>query len=151
MTLQDPDRRPSSTARWRGIISAGKVPLVNDSDSWKEIALRWKLSASWPTPSTTISANKHLIFSTFPRPGGKTGISSSWRSEEHTSELQSRSDLVCRLLLEKKKYIRSSRSRPNRHARSHAQQPVIPAAHAPRARRELSSYAPPLRRLPPEP
>src|SRR5206468_9071648 len=25
-----------------------------------------------------------------------------WRSEEHTSELQSRSDLVCRLLLEKK-------------------------------------------------
>src|SRR5438132_5345336 len=29
--------------------------------------------------------------------------SSSWRSEEHTSELQSHSDLVCRLLLEKKK------------------------------------------------
>src|SRR2546428_8078274 len=27
------------------------------------------------------------------------------RSEEHTSELQSRSDLVCRLLLEKKKNI----------------------------------------------
>src|SRR5262252_7902316 len=29
--------------------------------------------------------------------------SGSWRSEEHTSELQSHSDLVCRLLLEKKK------------------------------------------------
>src|SRR2546428_8982656 len=29
----------------------------------------------------------------------------SKRSEEHTSELQSRSDLVCRLLLEKKKKI----------------------------------------------
>src|SRR2546421_9254109 len=29
------------------------------------------------------------------------------RSEEHTSELQSRSDLVCRLLLEKKKKIRT--------------------------------------------
>src|SRR2546428_7489212 len=27
----------------------------------------------------------------------------TFRSEEHTSELQSRSDLVCRLLLEKKK------------------------------------------------
>src|SRR2546428_6449719 len=27
------------------------------------------------------------------------------RSEEHTSELQSRSDLVCRLLLEKKKTV----------------------------------------------
>src|SRR6266511_2833676 len=29
--------------------------------------------------------------------------SASWRSEEHTSELQSRENLVCRLLLEKKK------------------------------------------------
>src|SRR5436190_15584028 len=28
-----------------------------------------------------------------------------FRSEEHTSELQSHSDLVCRLLLEKKKHI----------------------------------------------
>src|SRR2546430_8849079 len=30
------------------------------------------------------------------------------RSEEHTSELQSQSNLVCRLLLEKKKHIISS-------------------------------------------
>src|SRR2546428_5522844 len=30
------------------------------------------------------------------------------RSEEHTSELQSRSDLVCRLLLEKKKHLLSN-------------------------------------------
>src|SRR2546421_10071657 len=30
-------------------------------------------------------------------------VMSQQRSEEHTSELQSRSDLVCRLLLEKKK------------------------------------------------
>src|SRR5699024_11632067 len=30
-------------------------------------------------------------------------IKSGFRSEEHTSELQSRFDLVCRLLLEKKK------------------------------------------------
>src|SRR2546421_1011094 len=33
------------------------------------------------------------------------------RSEEHTSELQSRSDLVCRLLLEKKKKIKCNRLR----------------------------------------
>src|SRR5476649_3058553 len=33
------------------------------------------------------------------------------RSEEHTSELQSHSDLVCRLLLEKKKNPRHQRSR----------------------------------------
>src|SRR2546428_6554497 len=40
-----------------------------------------------------------------PRPCGDIGFSgmAAKRSEEHTSELQSRSDLVCRLLLEKKK------------------------------------------------
>src|SRR3989449_3381159 len=35
-----------------------------------------------------------------------TSCSSSTRSEEHTSELQSRLHLVCRLLLEKKKKIK---------------------------------------------
>src|SRR2546428_5429594 len=47
-------------------------------------------------------------------PSRQTQIS---RSEEHTSELQSRSDLVCRLLLEKKKkkipinnYLQSSKN-----------------------------------------
>src|SRR5438034_7853303 len=33
------------------------------------------------------------------------------RSEEHTSELQSHSDLVCRLLLEKKKKTKNNSSR----------------------------------------
>src|SRR2546430_11546468 len=36
------------------------------------------------------------------RLGGMTG---KFRSEEHTSELQSQSNLVCRLLLEKKKKL----------------------------------------------
>src|SRR5436190_18738539 len=34
---------------------------------------------------------------------GSAGTAAENRSEEHTSELQSHSDLVCRLLLEKKK------------------------------------------------
>src|SRR2546430_10072676 len=34
------------------------------------------------------------------------------RSEEHTSELQSQSNLVCRLLLEKKKQTEHTRNRP---------------------------------------
>src|SRR5699024_12801395 len=42
------------------------------------------------TPLTDFQANS------------KSDLSSSVRSEEHTSELQSRFDLVCRLLLEKK-------------------------------------------------
>src|SRR2546428_8566671 len=38
------------------------------------------------------------------RGAGRVRIGAWSRSEEHTSELQSRSDLVCRLLLEKKKH-----------------------------------------------
>src|SRR5690606_41051632 len=43
---------------------------------------------------------------------GSDGFAVDWRphrSEEHTSELQSRENLVCRLLLEKKKDKRSTR------------------------------------------
>src|SRR5207302_10402074 len=39
----------------------------------------------------------------FPTPLGSTSPARALRSEEHTSELQSRENLVCRLLLEKKK------------------------------------------------
>src|SRR5438093_9574184 len=35
----------------------------------------------------------------------REALVSSWRSEEHTSELQSLTNLVCRLLLEKKKML----------------------------------------------
>src|SRR5206468_7408870 len=38
-----------------------------------------------------------------PARAGGARVTRARRSEEHTSELQSRSDLVCRLLLEKKK------------------------------------------------
>src|SRR2546421_4771488 len=37
------------------------------------------------------------------QPVPRSRMAQRFRSEEHTSELQSRSDLVCRLLLEKKK------------------------------------------------
>src|SRR5699024_11825806 len=39
-----------------------------------------------------------------PSPDGAASTSTALRSEEHTSELQSRFDLVCRLLLEQKKH-----------------------------------------------
>src|SRR3989475_7609406 len=45
------------------------------------------------------------------RRGGGHGIG---RSEEHTSELQSQSNLVCRLLLEKKKKKADTRTRHSR-------------------------------------
>src|SRR5437868_9982270 len=40
------------------------------------------------------------------RPAGEGAGTHRRRSEEHTSELQSRFDLVCRLLLEKKKLMK---------------------------------------------
>src|SRR5690349_22757152 len=44
---------------------------------------------------------------------GKTVFYADPRSEEHTSELQSRRDLVCRLLLEKKKNKRDNNTSYN--------------------------------------
>src|SRR5690349_24911310 len=51
------------------------------------------------TPSATSRTRKLPCRRCFPT----SSTSKRWRSEEHTSELQSRRDLVCRLLLEKKK------------------------------------------------
>src|SRR2546430_8603415 len=48
-------------------------------------------SSCWPTSSASTSGVSDL------------STCSRFRSEEHTSELQSQSNLVCRLLLEKKK------------------------------------------------
>src|SRR2546428_9402138 len=45
-----------------------------------------------------VHSNYHFTY-----PDGDRWPYNKSRSEEHTSELQSRSDLVCRLLLEKKK------------------------------------------------
>src|SRR5699024_11529491 len=52
---------------------------------------------------TLLAGSRAAVVVTDPRTGGVLALVST-RSEEHTSELQSRFDLVCRLLLEKKKY-----------------------------------------------
>src|SRR5207249_9784461 len=55
--------------------------------------LRWRALQTWPSPASSRSGSS-----------ARLARARSWRrSEEHTSELQSRFDLVCRLLLEKKK------------------------------------------------
>src|SRR5438874_10598309 len=60
---------------------------------------------SVPSAPTAGRAAKQKASSRRPRPiQDEWGFfDPEWRSEEHTSELQSRRDLVCRLLLEKKK------------------------------------------------
>src|SRR2546427_9197700 len=47
-------------------------------------------------------------------PGGRVNRRSPMRSEEHTSELQSQSNLVCRLLLEKKKQMTKAANHSHR-------------------------------------
>src|SRR2546427_2097285 len=50
---------------------------------------------------------------------GRRAVAASGRSEEHTSELQSQSNLVCRLLLEKKKKTVTTHGQHRRSARAH--------------------------------
>src|SRR5438132_9457095 len=52
-----------------------------------------------------------------------------WRSEEHTSELQSHSDLVCRLLLEKKKKKKENENNKRNATTTYRQQTM---SHRPR-------------------
>src|SRR5688572_32233700 len=72
------------------------------------------VSASTPSDTTPARMTKRGTFTSaalshFFTPAASAGISTTCRpliqlrSEEHTSELQSQSNLVCRLLLEKKK------------------------------------------------
>src|SRR5437870_10248299 len=49
-----------------------------------------------------IKSISRIFLSSFPELSSEALLSSAFRSEEHTSELQSRGHLVCRLLLEKK-------------------------------------------------
>src|SRR5438874_7872388 len=72
-----------------GMIVSGGNPVLGTSGSLGGIG------------HLTITARVNAIRASLPNPEVP-----STRSEEHTSELQSRRDLVCRLLLEKKKKIK---------------------------------------------
>src|SRR5438067_9549941 len=66
--------------------------VTSSPNGWSKASIRaFSSPATWPT--AFINRRSPPPERAAPRP----------RSEEHTSELQSRFDLVCRLLLEKKK------------------------------------------------
>src|SRR2546430_13475704 len=69
------------------------------------LSRRNSLSSRW-APASVLSGTR-LRMSTAPSASGWNAFKAAHlhRSEEHTSELQSQSNLVCRLLLEKKKKI----------------------------------------------
>src|SRR5438034_3862687 len=71
---------------------------------------RSRLTAQWQFQTDTLGKFEAaplvldgVVYVTGPLDTGCARRSPTRRSEEHTSELQSHSDLVCRLLLEKKK------------------------------------------------
>src|SRR5699024_11777016 len=74
--------------------------------SWKRRAYSRRASPRLPPSRRTLQSGRRSISAN--SAGWSRTLPSTpsvLRSEEHTSELQSRFDLVCRLLLEKKKYI----------------------------------------------
>src|SRR5438132_13052353 len=80
------------------------------------LSLHDALPISWALPASTRSAGSSPYApATRSRRAAKcsrSGRRRANRSEEHTSELQSHSDLVCRLLLEKKKKKRETSNKP---------------------------------------
>src|SRR3712207_8934192 len=68
---------------------------------------RRRLPWPWPIPTRSAACSRSSAPPCCPyrgsSPGRRASTATPWRSEEHTSELQSRQYLVCRLLLEKKK------------------------------------------------
>src|SRR5712664_1179724 len=82
------------------VVAGGTAPL---SYQWQKNGanIAGATLASYTTPVTTTADSGSAFRAVVTNTAGT--VTSAARSEEHTSELQSRSDLVCRLLLEKKK------------------------------------------------
>src|SRR5690625_6796842 len=96
---------PDPTARTLRLLS-----LLQTHRSWTGRELRERLGVSPRTLRRDIDRLRELGYEVQARPGGDGGYQLAaggrlpplLRSEEHTSELQSRGQLVCRHLLEKK-------------------------------------------------
>src|SRR5207248_9974649 len=86
-----PTRRSSDLSAWTPPPSTSPFCPKTSGSCWARAAI-----SSAPTSSSTGAMPRTRVSTIFSRRFHR-------RSEEHTSELQSPYDLVCRLLLEKKK------------------------------------------------
>src|SRR2546421_6105095 len=95
-------------------IISGSVEVMIEDEEGNEMVLAYLnrgqffgemgLFYEQPTRSAWVRTRNQCELAEMTYPRARTGCACGpRRSEEHTSELQSRSDLVCRLLLEKKK------------------------------------------------
>src|SRR2546421_5450677 len=87
------------TVAWGGTNSGNTSYLARASTS---TPYRASIPASTHTTAGKRRDQRTIAASTSVPAAGRSFHPQQRRSEEHTSELQSRSDLVCRLLLEKK-------------------------------------------------
>src|SRR3989475_8083022 len=88
-------RPPRSRRLGAGCFSRLEADVTSAADEWLERLLR-----------PVLEQKADLVVPVYARhryDGTITNLVLAPRSEEHTSELQSQSNLVCRLLLEKKK------------------------------------------------
>src|SRR5256885_3108037 len=104
MALKTTNRRHSYV---RDKIRIFTIRFFGTAPAWitRKVQHRCQTLLCAPTPDFHRHGRKHFVDQRLIPRGGQ-------RSEEHTSELQSPCNLVCRLLLEKKKrYMHSRRSR----------------------------------------
>src|SRR5438034_3316693 len=74
----------------------------------------WRVGGCGPHRFLNVIDSQRRLQQNVKTDEAQKGQSEHMRSEEHTSELQSHSDLVCRLLLEKKKKRRATHTHISR-------------------------------------
>src|SRR5206468_8408556 len=97
-----------------GLARKTAMPAMSSIAPQRPAGVRWRTRSCRPV----ISCRARRVSAVSIQPGS-TALTwmlscaqvNAVRSEEHTSELQSRSDLVCRLLLEKKKQNKDAEER----------------------------------------
>src|SRR2546427_2464138 len=85
---------------WDGTGTAASRGSHVWDEFWKRVASQIKSADLYAVPfdaADPVNTPRGI------KPTAKAALQKAFRSEEHTSELQSQSNLVCRLLLEKKK------------------------------------------------
>src|SRR6266516_1657937 len=91
-----------ATGRGLALLAQMRADYVVNTERWDSPSLQWRLDLA-SARSRAVAADAFVAgFSALKRGDHARANRASERSEEHTSELQSPYDLVCRLLLEKK-------------------------------------------------
>src|SRR5699024_10322841 len=91
-----------SSMRWSAVVKR-ECEAISQPPSRLPHRRHRRCARCWCLPIGALLVGTVLVHAAFQSPRGAVGDLGGVRSEEHTSELQSRFELVCRLLIEKKK------------------------------------------------